>query len=85
MSLQLFAACFSIGIAMAKYDFAKRTRNALLCGVAGAVGALLENLALGDALRAATFIPVCFAIAGGGTYLAYTITHRYKRCPPHRE
>jgi hypothetical protein len=75
-SIQLIATCFGVGLAIAKYDFERRTRNSLLCGTLGAVGAAVENSLLGDALRAAVFIPVCFLLGAGGTYLAYTWEHR---------
>jgi hypothetical protein len=76
LSWQLIATCVALTAAMLKYDYAHRARNALLAGALGAAGALFENALRGDPMRAAFFVPFCFLVAGGGTFLGYLWENR---------
>jgi len=76
---EILGSSVAIGVAMGRYDFAQRRRNALLCGAAAAAVSLVANLIGGDYLRLALFVPAFFGLAAGGCYLGYVLNHRLTR------
>ena len=79
MVAEILGSGVAIGVAMGRYDFARRRRNALLCGAAAAAVSLVANLIDGDYLRLAIFAPTFFALTAGGAYLGYVLNHRLLR------
>jgi hypothetical protein len=79
MTWAIIATCFASSVAITKYDVAHRTRNAMLAGVIGALGAVVDAAVLGDPLRAVVFAPICFALGTGATFAGYALTQRGRR------
>ena len=79
MVSEIIGAGVAIGTAMGNYDFARRRRNALLCGAFAAAVSLVANLAHADYLRLAIFVPVYFALTAGAAYVGYLLNHRLTR------
>src|SRR5262249_47554994 len=73
---EILGSGVAIGVAMGRYDFARRRRNALWCSAVAAAVSLVANLIEGDYLRLAIFVPTFFALTGGGAYLGYLLHHR---------
>jgi hypothetical protein len=79
MTWAIIATCFASSVAITKYDAVHRTRNAVLAGAFGALGAVLDAALLGDPLRAAVFAPICFVLGTGSTFAGYALTQRDRR------
>lgn len=76
MSIQLIATCLAVTLALLKFEAAHRLRNCLIAGIAGGIGALVENGLAGDWLRAAFFAPGCFFIAACAVWVGYAVRRR---------
>ena len=76
---EILGSSIAIGVAMGRYDFAQRRRNALWCGAAAAAVTLVANVINGDYLRLAIFVPIFFALAAAGAYAGYLLNDRLTR------
>jgi hypothetical protein len=76
LSWAIVATCFAMTVAITKYDFVHRTRNALIAGAVGSVGAVIDGIVLGDPRRAVIFALLCFVIGTVGTFAGYALTQR---------